>query len=126
MIRACEHLRHDLLSFRKSSESREPLHDPKRADDEAGLRPTEIVRPQVAEIEPGVFPAGLHGKPALNALHRGLTDFAIGKAQDRSLGQGGIVGVVLGAVAERAVLRRVQERLRRARAPGANIERHRR
>ena len=122
MVRACEHLRHNLLSFREPSESRESLHDPKGADDKAGLRPAEIVGPQVPKIKPGVFPAGLHREPARDAVHRGLTHLPVGKAKDRRLGQGGIVGVVLGAVAEGAIFGCVQERLRCARAGRADIE----
>ena len=103
VVCAGEDLGHDLLRFRHPPESREPLDDPEGTDDKAGLRPSEIVCAEIAKIETGFLPSCLHGQGSCNALHRGLTDVPVGKAENRRLSKRGIVGVVFGAVAQRAV-----------------------
>lgn len=87
MIRAGEDLGHDLLRFRHPSEARQALNDPEGADDEAGLRPAEIIGAKVAEVESGFFPARLYGERPRNAVHGGLAYVAVGKAKDRRLRQ---------------------------------------
>ncbi len=89
------------------------MGDPKGADDEGSFQFSEIVVLHVTVKKAGVLASAPERQFTGDVQHRGLTELPVWVAQDRELGQGGVIAGIGGAVSERAAMHASEEGIRR-------------
>ena len=95
------------------SQPGERLGDPKGADDEGSFRFSKVVVSDVAVKKSAVLvPMSKREFPS-DVQHRGLTELLVRIAQDRELGEGGVITEISGAVSERPAMYASEEGIRR-------------
>src|SRR5262245_37840097 len=122
MIGSQEYPIQDGSGLRSPSQPGERLGDPKRADDEGSFWFSEVIVSHVAVKKSAVLvPISKRQFPS-DVQHRGLTELLVRIAQDRELGEGGVITGICGAVSECSAMYASQKGISRADARAGQIE----